>query len=252
MLIKPGLQLCETNVEGRATGGGCDPLAIAFKRWPFMMGLYTGLGGDQYSVMSGIASDDVASLRLYLGDGGVARVPLRDNAFATLVSRARFPIRLVAYDQAGRVIGIQSMPGDGATPTWEKPDPHAHWKRFLRIRDADGNPASLWTKPSLAGTTCFEVHSAHADSSGCAPTHWTGPALELAFLGDPRMTAVLGGRVRNDVTRVEIRYRSGATVKLTPKQNFVLAPIRHHDPVTEIDGYNGGGRRVGRFRPLGP
>ncbi len=64
------------------------------------------------------------------------------------------------------------------------------------------------------------------------------------------MTAVFEGRVRSDVVRVELRYRSGKLEKVTPTQGFVLAPVAHSDTVVEIDGYNAAGKRVGRFRPL--
>jgi hypothetical protein len=137
-------------------------------------------------------------------------------------------------------------------PKWQKPDPHVHWTLLLRIRDADGKTASLWMKRSLAGTTCFQARSAEADGSGCTPPRWQGPALQVGFMGDPRRTALLQGRVRQDITRIEVRYRNGPTQRLTPKHGFVLAAVRHGTTVTEIDGYNAGGRRLGRFRPLGP
>jgi len=134
----------------------------------------------------------------------------------------------------------------------QKPDSQAHWTLLLRIRDADGKTASLWTKHSLAGTTCFEARSAEADANGCTPPRWQGPALQVGFMGDPRRTAVLQGRVRQDITRVEVHYRTGPSQKVTPTHGFVLAAVRHGTTVTEIDGYDAAGRKLGHFRPLGP
>jgi hypothetical protein len=247
--LKPGLVICYDLVIERATGGGCSEYSALFQREPFSFGTMTMLGGDQYSIVDGLASDEVASMRLYLGDGGVAKVPLRDNTFIIPVSRARYPFRLVAYDAQGRVIGMQSMHGD-ALPRWARPDPHSRPRVVKRIVDADGKPATLWMRRSLTGGVCFSLRSAVGGSDGCRPPKWKGPALGLGFAGDPARTSILQGSVRPDVTRIVIRQRSGKTETVTPTKGYVLEPVGHGDRIVEIDGYDAAGRRVGRYRPL--
>lgn len=57
-----------------------------------------------------MASDDVAAIKIFLANGTIEDVRLKDNAFAVLVSRALFPARVVAYDTQGRIIGNQLPP----------------------------------------------------------------------------------------------------------------------------------------------
>ncbi|HZO79035.1 MAG TPA: hypothetical protein VFB39_13415 [Solirubrobacteraceae bacterium] len=109
--LHPGLEVCYFIVEGRGAGGGCLPLGTGFRHEPFSMGGSQGLGSDQYETIGGIASDQVARIRIFYGDGGTLLVPVRDNAFAALVSRTRFPIRVVAYDSSSRVIGVETPAG---------------------------------------------------------------------------------------------------------------------------------------------
>lgn len=51
-------------------------------------------------------SDGVARIDLFLTDGERWPVPLKDNAFSVEVPRAKRPAELVAYDAAGRIVGI--------------------------------------------------------------------------------------------------------------------------------------------------
>jgi hypothetical protein len=251
--MKPGPVVCFGLVVGRTTGGGCDRQAVLFAHGSFAFSTSTLLGGDQYSIIDGVASDEVATLRIFLGDGGVLKVPLRDNAFVSPVSRARYPIRLVAYDSQGQVIGIQSMRGEGAIPKWQKPDPRSRWRVLKRIKDAEGKPATLFTRRSLTGGVCFSFRDAGGSGGGCQPPTWQGPVLQLELAGDPQQqTFVLRGNVRSDVTRIEIHHRSGKVQTAHPIESFVLEPVSHGDRITEVDGYNSAGRRVGRYRPLLP
>jgi hypothetical protein len=82
-----------------------DP-AVAFRDLPFTPGWTYAGAGSQFITLSGIATDDVARLELFLGNGERRRVALRNNAFVARVHRAKMPGRLVAYDEDGRVIGI--------------------------------------------------------------------------------------------------------------------------------------------------
>ncbi len=121
-LIKPDDQDFVRMVIGRASGGvcyalvarggvgmSCAPVDVAFRKWPFSPGWEYAGAGAQLLTVAGIASDDVAQLQIYLGDGDVLPVALRDNAFFARVQRAKLPARLVARDGAGRVIGLMSM-----------------------------------------------------------------------------------------------------------------------------------------------
>ena len=91
------------------SSAGCAPRPL-FKERPLHLGWGFAGGGQQIWIVSGLVSDDVARLRVFLGDGGQWDAPLRDNATAFRVQRAKFPVRLVAYDEADRIVGNQVIP----------------------------------------------------------------------------------------------------------------------------------------------
>ncbi len=104
--------LCNWMIDASgAAGGGCAVRADLFKAGPISVGSMLDSGSDQYATLTGIASDDVARMTVFLATGQTMNVPLRDNVYLVDVARAKMPVRLVAYDTHGRVIGIQSGGG---------------------------------------------------------------------------------------------------------------------------------------------
>ena len=93
------------------SSAACRPKATTFAGSPLNLGWGFSGGGQQIWIVSGVVSDDVARLRVFLGDGGQWDAPLRDNATAFRIQRAKFPVRLVAYDEAGRIVGNQVIMG---------------------------------------------------------------------------------------------------------------------------------------------
>lgn len=103
-------QLCVDLLQGGAAGGGCGGLREMLSQQPFSLGVSLVSGADQYAYFAGIASDEVAAIKIFLANGTIEDVPLKDNAFAVPVARALFPARVVAYDGQGRIIGNQIAP----------------------------------------------------------------------------------------------------------------------------------------------
>jgi hypothetical protein len=85
----------------------CSPLSGFFVTSPISYGTLIENGGDQFAELEGVVSDDVQALELYLTDGTIQKVELRDNAFAISVGRALLPARIVARDEQGATIGNQ-------------------------------------------------------------------------------------------------------------------------------------------------
>jgi hypothetical protein len=103
----PDAALCIFSIAGTGIGGGCSPFGILFEREPLTIGL-GGSGASQYSTLSGLASDDVHELKVFLSSGDTIDVPLRDNVYRTRVARSDFPI-----ERAGsmdRVITVLPSP----------------------------------------------------------------------------------------------------------------------------------------------
>jgi hypothetical protein len=90
-------------------GGGCGYLSDMFADSPITYSSGPYNGGDQFAPLSGAASDDVRSLELYLTDGTIQKVRIEDNVFATSLARAEFPVRIVARDEQGAIIGNEVL-----------------------------------------------------------------------------------------------------------------------------------------------
>ena len=103
LIGKRGRNLCMSVFFPGGGVGGCGVGHLA----PFKFTTFSGLdlvpsGGF---VVAGLASDQVARIELFVGNGTHRRVPLRDNSFFTRVARSELPVNLVAYDKQGEVIG---------------------------------------------------------------------------------------------------------------------------------------------------
>ena len=144
----PDAALCIFSIAGTGIGGGCSPFGILFEREPLTIGL-GGSGASQYSTLSGLASDDVHELKVFLSSGDTIDVPLRDNVYRMRVARSDFPIRLVAYDAEGRVIGIHTFASDGMTNP-APPEARASVRELLRVT-ADGGAVGILSAGKPAG-----------------------------------------------------------------------------------------------------
>ena len=115
---------------------------------------------------SGLASDDVARLELFLATGESRPIPLRDNAWAIQAARADRPYRVVAYDREGRIIGIQDM-GDNGRPRCQARRRLAHAAHGARRARAGRRGARRSLERD--GGQCHEIQlPGGAGGSGCA------------------------------------------------------------------------------------
>jgi hypothetical protein len=102
-------QICFGLVTRGTVGTGCRPKRSLFERGPLSLSWGFSGSGQQIWIVHGLVSDEVSRLRVFVGSGETWDAPLRDNATAFRVQRAKFPLRLVAYDREGRIVGIQSI-----------------------------------------------------------------------------------------------------------------------------------------------
>ena len=106
LIGKRGRNLCMTVYYGYSASGGC---AIGQLLRPFKYDISSHMNPRCSScggvVVAGVASDDVARMKLFL-PGGVARpVPLKDNVFLIMLPASVTAANLVAYDRNGLIIG---------------------------------------------------------------------------------------------------------------------------------------------------
>jgi hypothetical protein len=241
--------LCVFLVSADGAGGGCYPAAHTFTREPLMWGESLADGGGQYTTLSGVASDDVARLDLFLATGERRQVPLADNAWAIQVPRAKYPVRLVAYDDADRVIAVVTRQADLTVNTGPRPVPGT-WRAILRVETSTGAVGTLRIARSTNGEGCWKVLlPGGAGGSGCPPKNVATPPLSLAMsLG--RDGAWLYGQVDPQITRVQVNRHDGTSVSLEPTDRFVLAHLgdtieNASASLREAVGYDATGNVVG-------
>ena len=184
-------------------------------------------GSSEYSTLTGLASDDVARITAYLSNGQRQPVALKDNAYFAELARDGFPVRLVAYDHQGRIIGLQTVRGFGgfaAGPAPGRPTLIKH------VTTATGGYVELYTGPSTTGGTCTYVkwyESKHASgvSGGCAQPGAPGNSsrLVLESMGNPAF--VLTGRLPIGTTTVMLRYADGTTATAPLTRGYVVYAI---------------------------
>ena len=191
----------------------------------------SGTGGadglSQYDTLVGLASDDVARITAYLSNGQRQSVALKNNAYFAQLARNGFPVRLVAYDREGRIIGLRTVRGLGgfaASPARGRPT-------FIkRVTTASGGYVELYTGPSTTGGTCTYVRwheSKHAGGivEGCAQPGLSASSsrLFLESMGNP--TFMLTGRAPAGTARVVLRYADGTTAIVRPVRGYIVYAV---------------------------
>ncbi|HEY4347017.1 MAG TPA: hypothetical protein VGM80_05460 [Gaiellaceae bacterium] len=204
-------------------GGGCRVRADVFAGGPITSGTGMSSGSQEYSLQSGLASDDVARITAYLSGGGTQPVSLHDNVFLASLPRAGFPVRLVAYDASGKIIGIQTLRGEPSGPS-----PAAGPARLLRRVDtATGGYAELSVGPSTTGGTCmyvkwFESKRATGIEESCDAGP-RGAVLSLSTNGNPANLVL--GRVPGGTASVVLVYADGTRTTIHPLDGYVLYAV---------------------------
>ena len=252
----PVAALCIWHGLSRHGGGsgGCAPYpGTLFDRAPFTSGAMSGGGPGAFVNAHGVVSDDVARLEAVLADRQVADVPMADNVYAVDLPRANLPAILVAYDSEDRVIAVSPpltdmLSGDPA-PARGKAELLWH------VTGPNGSYFELSVGLSNQGGVCYFtkhfIDERHAgvgvDCSG--PRQFTGPPVQVDRLS--MLPRLVGGRVREDVKSVRIRFADGETVLVEPKRGYFLYAVPG-DRMTEArsptaaEGLGASGRVVGR------
>jgi hypothetical protein len=205
-------------------GGGCSPyMDHPFPAGPVRVGISVSHGGNQFATLSGLASDDVARIDLFLASRERVAVPLRDNVFLIEAARTKFPVRLVAYDDDGEIIWLETLEsalGEGG-PTAVR----GKQKIALKVDGPHGATAVLRVGPSTDGGRCWRIsYSDGSDGGGCPPKSYRGPVLDAALhpaWGDVFVEV----EVRHEVAQVVIEPAWGETVRLRPVEGFVIHPL---------------------------
>jgi hypothetical protein len=218
--LRNKLQVCAEVVGGRfGGGGGCWPAGRLFSTAPFSLGGAEQQGG-QTVTLAGLASDDVAKLSLYLATGRRVSVPLHDNGYITSAAKADYPLRLVAYDNEGRVIGVTTVQGNSRRgPSGAQPVANAHWRSVLK-----SNVGEVFVAPSSSGGTCYAIRVGMVTNGPNCQSPPAASELQVGY-GWTRNHAEITGRAGSAVARVVVKLRIGQPLTLTPIKGYILAAL---------------------------
>jgi hypothetical protein len=222
-LTDPDAGVCIDQVQQQTISSGCNSLARTFEHGPLDASL-EGSGMSQYSLVSGLASDDVARIAAYLGNGDVVPVPLLDNVFLTRVARADYPLRIVAYDSAGRVIAVQDFKDDGMTSAAPAAARNSV-KTLATATSAGGETATLRAGTPAGGYRCWWIGLADgAGEGGCTPWPPHDGLRTVGVIGQGE-NRILGGEVAPGITSVRVTYPDGTTASLDTSGGLAFAAI---------------------------
>lgn len=238
----PQAGICIGQVEGSGVGSSCRQASDVFAHGPLWLTI-GGNGMSQYSVLSGLASDDVARIAAYLGNGDVVPVALAHNAFVARIARAQFPLRVVAYDTSGLVIAVQDFASDGMT----SPAPKAardSVRVTKRVVGPHGVTATLQEGSPAGGYRCWSIDLAGGQSQGgCTP--WPShDGLKTVGIMRDHGDAFLTGEVGAGIASVEVTYPDGSSARLDTTDGLLLAAAPDGHGVLQLRGYDGSGKEV--------
>jgi hypothetical protein len=242
---RPG-ELCTFSLPGG--GGSCGAFANAFAQAPLSLSWSSGRG-QQFWIVQGLASDDVARVEAFLATGERRPLALADNVVAGLIPAAKLPARIVGYDDQGHVISVTKIP---SLVRRSRPRPIVStFRTLVRAQSESGTSAALRVARSNAGGRCFEIRSGNAvGAAGCYGKRWRGPTLQLALQGQ-RLAWFIYGRVHSGVRSLEIGYQDGDRTTATVMDGYTLSavPTRHAQDghrATLVIGLDASGHEVGR------
>jgi len=243
--LRNKLQVCAEVVGGRFSASGCWPAGRLFSTAPFSFAL-SEQAGLQTTTIAGLASDEVSNLTLYLATGREVSVPLHDNGYLITAAKADYPLRLVARDSAGRVIGIKTFTnGQEARPVGPVPVANAHWATVVRNRIG-----SVFTAPSTTGGSCYAIRVGTVTSGPTCAQAPSATALQVG-VGWNKQGTEITGRAGSAIAHIVIRLRNGETQTITPVRGYVLAAApapaataSNADPVLSITALGANGHVI--------
>ena len=183
---------------------------------------------------------------MFLATGERVAVPLADNAYMVEAARTKFPVRLVVYDDEGRVIGIEHFAHDPLARAGPRPVP-GEQRVVRRVVGPNGSVAVVRAGPATDGGRCFQVVFVRGGgASRCIPKHSNDRRLALA-LQRMRDDRFLTGSVSRGIVTLRLHLPDGRREIAEPVEGFFLHPL----PAAGLDvvvGLDRAGKEVARQR----
>jgi hypothetical protein len=214
-------------------GSGCGDERHFFSQGPVNFQMFGGgfNSSDEFIGLAGAAADGVKRITIFLGDGEQQSAPIKDNMFTALVP-GRLPMRIVAYDPARRVVGIQQFPRPSffahlSVPSAARRNLHV----VLHVAGPNGTAATVSVGRIVNRTRCWRIdYSTGQSESDCDSTFYTGPKITVNFVQPAGRDLFVVGGVDNRVTaHVELHFDNGDVITARPvSDRFVFVIPRAH------------------------
>jgi len=241
---------CLLVVQGGGVASGCSDGAAFFSRGSMSV-MTSGGGGVQSATLAGAASDGVARVAMFDANGQQIRVPLRDNLFGLRVANSQFPVRLVAYDRRGRVVGTQMFRNELGGSTLA-PSAFRGLRTVDRVRGPKGATGVVRLGHTAHGLRCWRIDFSTGESPrGCIQIFPTGPWVSVNLVQPSGRDVFVIGQTRPPVTTVELHFQDGRVLQLRPTGRLFVAAIprpylKNRRQIAFAVGYDGAHRVVQR------
>ena len=241
---------CLLVVQGGGVASGCSDGAAFLSRGSMSV-MTSGGGGVQSATLAGAAPVGVARVAMFDANGQQIRVPLRDNLFGLRVANSQFPVRLVAYDRRGRVVGTQMFRNELGVSTLA-PSAFRGLRTVDRVRGPKGATGVVRLGHTAHGLRCWRIDFSTGESPrGCIQIFPTGPWVSVNLVQPSGRDLFVIGQTRPPVTTVELHFQDGRVLQLRPTGRLFVAAIprpylKNRRQIAFAVGYDGAHRVVQR------
>ena len=207
-----------TVIGGTDESRSCSPGRSFFGLGPLNVTM-TG-GGSEFVGIHGAVADGVRRVTIFMVDGTRQPTAMRHNLFTALVPAALLPVRIVAYDVRGRVVGIVAPPGFSRLV----PEAVRRLTPRFRVRGPNGTVAILHVGPRVDGHHCWRVDFGTGQSPGaCVPPFHGGPKIAVDVVQPAGRDLFIIGSVHEVVSRVRVEFSREVLIVRPVGGHFVVA-----------------------------
>lgn len=203
-------------------GESCDTRSDFFSLGPVNAMLF-GTSADGFLAVAGAAADGITQVKIFTGDGQRIEAALRDNLFSAFAPD-RGGVRIVGYDAAGRVAGLETFAGfgGGTAPA----DAMRAFRPLVTVRAPRGARGTLSVGHRVKYLRCWRARFSTGQSqTGCLYLNPTGPWTSVDGVQPAGRDLFVFGDVRAPVVRVRMRFADGTSIGARPAERLFMFAV---------------------------
>jgi hypothetical protein len=212
----------------RGHSSGCSDTFWAQGPLDWMM---DGEYGEDFMRISGVVADGVTRVVVFLADGRQQQAFLRKNLFTTLAATAEFPARIVAYDGAGRVVGVVTprVPFGFKTPAAAR-----KLRKALTVRGPRGAVATGYVGRRVHDSKCWRVDFSTGQTRGsCDTAAVVASSIWVDLVQPAGGDLFVVGHVHGFAGRIRLEFANGDVRTTRPVGELFVIPVPRSHLTTE-------------------